>query len=174
MKAANETVLPFSMRPANAEDAEFLFELYCTSREDELNAAGFPLDQRKQFLRMQFNAQTFHYDQYYADAVHRIITADQRPVGRELVYRTKDEILLVDLLLLPEFCNRGIGTVLLKKLFAESTKVNLPIHLHALSVNELALRLYKRLGFRTIGEEGLYLLLEWQAEDPKASANTVE
>ncbi len=85
------------MRPATAEDEDFLCQLYCTTWKDELNAAVFPPEQREPFLRMQFNAQKTHYEKFYPEAEHRIITSGERAVGREYVNRDEKEILLVEI-----------------------------------------------------------------------------
>ncbi|HEX8265605.1 MAG TPA: GNAT family N-acetyltransferase [Pyrinomonadaceae bacterium] len=164
MNTNRKTNLPFGLRTATGADEEFLYRLYCTTREDELNAAGFPPEQHGAFLRMQFNAQKTHYEKYYPAAEHKIITVENKPVGRQYVDRGEGEILLVDLALLPEFCNRGIGTILLKKLCSESEQTAKPLRLYAIKFNESALRFYKRLGFVEIDDTGVYLFLEWSLQ----------
>ena len=160
MATTKKINLPFAMRPAAVSDEDFLYRLYCTTREEELNAAGFPHEQRESFLRMQFNAQKTHYENFYSAAEHRIITIEDRAVGREYVNRSASEILLVDLALLPEFCGFGIGTKLLEALCRESDRTGRFFRLYALKINRRALRLYERLGFKTIEDTGIYLFLE--------------
>ena len=160
MKITEKISPATTFRLAAAGDEEFLYQLYCSTREDELNAAGFPLEQREPFLRMQFNAQKTHYEKFYPAAEHRIIKVDERRVGREYVKRSDEQILLVDLVLLPEFCGLGIGTKLLEALCEESDGAGKPFRLYALKDNERALRLYERLAFRTIEDAGVYLFLE--------------
>ncbi len=163
MNTIKKPILSFDLRPAAADDAEFLYRLYCTTREEELNAANFPAEQRKQFLRMQFDAQKTHYEKFYPDAEHRIVTIGENAVGREYVNRAADEILLVDLVLLPEFCNLGIGSVLLENLCEESARTEKPLRLYVIKFNNRALHLYERFGFYAIDDTGVYLLLEWQS-----------
>jgi GNAT superfamily N-acetyltransferase len=161
---SERTAIPFELRSATSDDDSFLYRLYCTTREDELNAVNFPQEQREQFLQMQFIAQKTHYETYFPNSVHRIITTEGKPIGREYVYRSDVEILLLDLVLLPEFCSLGIGTVLLKRLFEESARTKKPLRLHALKYNNRALSLYERLGFYTIDDDGIYYFLEWRAD----------
>lgn len=97
MDTIKKTVLPFELRPVTAEDNKFLYRLYCTTREDELNADGFPPEQREPFLRMQFNAQKTHYEKFYPEAEHRIITSGESAVGREYINRDEKEILLAEI-----------------------------------------------------------------------------
>ena len=56
--------------------------------------------------------------------------------------------------------NRGIGTELLGRLIAEATAVTLPLTIHVEQMNP-AMRLYERLGFRKVGENSVYYLMEW-------------
>ncbi len=164
MEATEKLNATFDLRLATVDDTEFLYRLYCTTREEEMNAANFPPEQREQFLQMQFNAQKTHYEKFYPAAEHEIITVENRAVGRQYVDRAEEEILLVDLVLMPEFCNRGIGTILLGKLRDESERSGKPLRLYAIKFNNAALRLYERLGFKQIDDTGVYLFLEWQSK----------
>ena len=65
----------------------------------------------------------------------------------------------MDISLLPEHRNRGIGTTLLKELFAESAATEKPVTIHVEKYNP-AMRLYERLGFVPIADRGVYLLLQ--------------
>ncbi len=75
--------------------------------------------------------------------------------------RWPDEICIVDIALLPEFCNRGIGTTILRTLQAEASAAGKPLRIHVERFNP-ALRLYERLGFRLVEDRGVYLFLEWK------------
>ena len=163
MDAIKKTTLHFALRPASPDDDEFLYRLYRTTREEELNFAGFPHDEREPFLRMQLNAQKAHYERFYPDATQRIITVENRAAGREYVNRGEDEILLVDLALLPEFCGCGVGTALLGQLCAESAAARKPFRLYVEKFNDRARRLYERLGFEEIDDAGAYALLQWRS-----------
>lgn len=72
-------------RPPTPADDEFLYKLYCSTRDDEMALWGAPADQQAAFLRMQFDAQRAHYGQAFARADHAIITIDGRPVDGYLV-----------------------------------------------------------------------------------------
>ena len=89
----------------------------------------------------------------------------RRAVGRLYVARWTGEIRIVDIALLPEFCNRGIGTTLLRQLQAEAQDAGKPLRIHVERFNP-ALRLYDRLGFRQIEDKGVYLFLEWRPAAP--------
>ncbi len=149
----------FSLRDAMPSDYEFLAALYATTRSDELDRAGFPLDQRGAFCRMQFEAQQHHYRMYFARASDQIVLLGKRAIGRLLVTRAPDEIFLVDVALMPEDRNLGIGSQLVEGLIAECKPNSCPLRLYA-EKNSRAQALYLRFGFIVTGDEGVHDLME--------------
>src|SRR5690348_16787850 len=93
----------YSLRPVTSDDAEFLYRVYASTREEELSAVPWPPEQKEAFLRMQFSAQDKHYRAHYAGATYDVILVDGVPAGRLYVYRTPREIRVMDIALLPEF-----------------------------------------------------------------------
>ncbi len=151
--------LNFSLRPALPSDYEFLAILYATTRSDELDRAGFPLDQRAAFCRMQFEAQQRHYRLYFARASDQIVLLDNGEIGRVLVTRAPDEIFLVDIAIMPDCRNQGIGSQLVVSLIAESKSKCCPLRLYA-EKNSRAQALYLRFGFFVTGDEGVHDMME--------------
>ena len=90
--------------------------------------------------------------------------------GRIMTARTNDGIHLVDISLLPEFRNRGIGTILIGNLLADAERAGLAVHLQVLQ-NNSARHLYERLGFSRTGEHDFYFRMQWR---PKNGARPVE
>ena len=117
--------------------------------------------QKAAFVRMQFDAQHAYYQEQYAGASFDIILVGEQPAGRLYFERTAKEFRIIDIALLPEFCNRGIGTTLLHGLQAEAAAAGKPLRIHVERFNP-ALRLYERLGFRQIDDRGVYLFMEWR------------
>jgi ribosomal protein S18 acetylase RimI-like enzyme len=150
----NLTLCPFS-----SEHQEFLYRLYASTRQQEFAGLGWPPAQLEVFLRMQFNHQQRWYDTAYPGAEHRIILGDGEPIGHILVSRAPEFLLLVDIALLPEHHNRGIGAKYLRELITQSEEAGLPVRLQVLKTNP-AHRLYERLGFVKTGEDELYLQME--------------
>lgn len=139
---------------------EFLLRLYSTTREEEMAmVVDWTDEQKEQFVRMQFQAQHAWYQEHYGGAQLDLILADGIPVGRFYVHRRETEIRLMDISLLPAYRNGGIGTALLKELFAESAATGKPVTIHVEKYNP-AMRLYERLGFVPIADRGVYLLLQ--------------
>ena len=149
-----------SLRPARAEDEAFLYAVYATTRADELALLNWDQAQKDAFLAMQFTAQHRHYHTYYAGADFQLVLLNGQPVGRLYVARQADDILLIDIALLPDYRNTGIGTFLLTGLLVEARQASKPVRLHVEPSNP-ARRLYERLGFTRIAEHGLYWLMEW-------------
>jgi ribosomal protein S18 acetylase RimI-like enzyme len=116
--------------------------------------------QKTAFLKMQFNAQHHYYQEYYGGASFQIIVRENEPIGRLYVARWDNEIRIIDITLLPDYCNQGIGSFFLKELLAEGGQKGLPVRIHVEMYNR-AIQLYYRLGFRKIGEHGVYWLMEW-------------
>ena len=114
---------------------------------------------------MQFMAQDKYYRDNYPTAFFFIITSEGSDCGRLYVDYWPAEIRIMDIALLPGVRNRGIGSALLKRIMADGIKTSLPVSIHVEQFNS-ALRLYQRLGFKTIRENGIYLLLKWAFGNP--------
>lgn len=148
------------MRPIQEEDLEFLLRLYSTTRAEEMAMVTDWTDEQKDaFVRMQFQAQHAWYQEHYGDAQFALVLVEGIPAGRLYVHRRAAEIRLVDISLLPEYRNGGIGTALLGELFAESAESGKPVTIHVEKFNP-AMRLYERLGFVPVADHGVYLLLK--------------
>jgi len=133
-------------RPAAADDADFLFRVYASTRAEELTAFGWPAAMQESFLRMQFHARRQSYEMTYPEAAQTILLCDGTAAGAAIVWRSKDEIRLVDIALLPEHRNRGLGRTWIEGLIGEARKAARPLRLSVLRGNPAA-RLYERLGF---------------------------
>ena len=81
-----------------------------------------------------------------------------------LVIGSDDEqIRLLDIALLKEFQNRGIGTILLRRLMAEAADAQKVLRHMVFTLNSDAHRFYERLGFVVIEDLGAYKHMEWRA-----------
>jgi GNAT superfamily N-acetyltransferase len=150
-----------SLRPAQAEDEDFLYELFCKSVGDDLTALDAA--HRDVILRMQYGAQNQSYKAEFPRAEHRIIMLDGRVIGRVLVERTENEHRGVDIALMPEERSGGIGTMLIQELLDEAASVGKPFRISVVRTNP-AMHLYNRLGFKTTGETLTHFMMEWVPE----------
>ena len=119
--------------------------------------------QRHAVLKWQFELQRREYDARFPDAEYNVILIDDRVAGRIWIGRDDQQIRLLDIALLPEFQNRGAGTLLLRRLIDESARVGKPLRHMVFMLNNDADRFYERLGFVVIEEFGAYKHMEWRA-----------
>jgi ribosomal protein S18 acetylase RimI-like enzyme len=167
LRPANPETL--QLRPVKATDAEFLFCVYASTREEELAQVNWDAAQRENFLRSQFAAQTQHYTTQYPGAEFQVVLADGEPAGRLYMHRRPEEIRVMDIALLPAFRRRGLGTALLTELLVEGARTSRPVSIHVEIFNP-ARHWYERLGFQSVTENGVYLLMEWRPENSPTAA----
>lgn len=156
-----------TLRPVVAADEPLLLEIYASTRAEEMAIVPWTMEQQEQFVRMQFAAQQEHYKKLQPDANHNIILSNGRPVGRLYVARTKQNIEIMDITLLPQDRNSGIGSSLIKALMNEAA-TGRPLRIYVENFNP-SLRLFERLGFKAVAEEGFHLLMEWVPNSPTPS-----
>lgn len=136
-----------TLRPVVEADRPFLEELYRLVRWDEFAPTGWPDATKTAFLAQQFDFQSRHYRQAYAHAEFHLIVHGAEPVGRIYVDRTGRDLALIEVSLLPEWRNRGIGAALLEHLQQEvETGLRDRVTLQVTPENP-ARRLYRRMGF---------------------------
>ena len=157
------------LRAVEPADEDFLLQVYAASRADELALVPWDEEQKRAFIRQQFEAQHAQYYQRFPDAEYSIILYRDQPVGRFWIGRTPEQIRLLDIAILPEFQNRGVGAALLKTLLAESERTNLPLRHMVFKLNTAALRFYARFGFSQIEDVGSHIHMERR---PSAAAET--
>ena len=139
-------------------DHEFLVRLYGSVREPELAHVPWDDATRRAFIEHQFTAQDAHYRRHYPGATLDVIELDGETAGRLYVHRGARDIRIMDIALLPEFREHGIGSDLLRSLIAEAESSGRTVSIHV-EFNNPARRLYERLGFQFAGEHGVYVLM---------------
>jgi len=162
-----------SLRPEVPEDRLFLYKLYASTRADEMKLVPWDDSQKAAFLWMQFDAQATHYHRYYPNASFEVILLDGQAVGRMYIDRTGDEILLIDIALLPQYRGGGIGGRLLHELLSEAEAQGKPVRIHVERENP-AMHLYARLGFQKIEDKGIYYFMEWRPGVQRHASQSAE
>ena len=153
--------LGISYRPITDEDLPFLFEVYGSTRAEELAPTGWPVEMKVQFLQQQFTAQHDHYQRHYPDAEWLVIMRGADSVGRLYVEEWPSQIRLIDIAILPDFRRLGIGSAILSDLLLWASEKSKPVTIHVEKANP-ARSLYERMGFVFAQENGTYDLLEWR------------
>lgn len=158
------------LRAVTAADDPFLLALYDGTRDKELSQAEWQEGQREQFVRWQFDLQRREYDARFPDARYQLIVIDDKPTGRIWVGADDEQIRLLDIAILPQFQNRGAGTILLNDLIREARETKKFLRHMVFVLNDNAHRFYERLGFEIIEDLGAYKHMEYRGEEPEAGA----
>ncbi len=153
------------LRAAAAVDEPLLYRIYASTRGEEFQYVDWDPGQKTAFLEMQFGAQSAFYRQRFPESGYEVILVNDEPVGRLFLHRAPDEIRLVDIGLLSEYRNMGIGAALIVAILDEAAEAGKPVRLHV-DVSNRAQRLYQRLGFLPIGARGLHLEMEFVPNIP--------
>ena len=149
------------LRPVKPEDDPFLLSVYGSTRDKELSQVQWPEGQRDAFLRWQFDLQRKEYDSRFPDARYAVVVVDGEPAGRIWIGSGEKEIRLLDIAILPQFQNRGAGTLLLKQLIAHAQAEGKALRHMVFVLNDDAHRFYERLGFTIIEDLGAYKHMEY-------------
>src|SRR5258708_29155741 len=116
-----------SVRPVTNDDADLLLEIYKSSRGDDLRGLGWSEDRISEFLGLKYEAQKHFLESEYKRATDELILRADQPAGRLIVERREHEIRCIDLALLPEHRNRGVGTFLIRTLQNEARREANPL-----------------------------------------------
>lgn len=134
----------YAFRQATAADYDFLFKLHCLAMRAYIEPLwGWHEEWQADYFRQKFDPRA-----------RKIIVIDGQDAGVLVVEEKPDELYLGLIELLPDFQGRGIGSSILRRLKREAEDKGLPLGLRVLRTNEPARRLYERLGFQVVEDEG--------------------
>jgi ribosomal protein S18 acetylase RimI-like enzyme len=154
----------FTLRPEAAEDGDFLAGLYRSTRDDLLHI-GLPEPMLDNLMAMQFAAQRSGHRQQYPDGDFCIVETAGKPVGCLAVHRGTADIRLINIALHPEARGSGLGSLLIRALQEEAATSAKPLTLTVSPQNIGAQRLYAKLGFTAVSNNGAYLEMAWPAPE---------
>ncbi len=136
-----DSVTGLLLRPETEEDLEFLYHLYASTRADEMAAVDWSPEEKEAFLRLQFSAQRDHYREHYRDSRFDVIEREGEAIGRLYVARRRDDIIVVDIALMPEHRGQGLGGGLMRALLDEAAAAGKIVSIHVGLYNP-AIRIY--------------------------------
>jgi ribosomal protein S18 acetylase RimI-like enzyme len=142
-------------RAATEEDDAFLFGLFRAVRLPEFAHAGLAPAQLDLLMSIQYAGQKQTYGAEYPGG-NEVVLLDGEAIGRIWLYRGTTEHHLVDIALMPEFRNRGVGTALMKDAIAGARAAGLRLRCSVAATNAGSLRFHQRLGFQVAGQDDLY------------------
>ncbi|NVK42948.1 MAG: GNAT family N-acetyltransferase [Oceanospirillaceae bacterium] len=135
-------------------------------------SCGWPADAIAAFLRHQCQLQYLYYLEHFPDGEFWIVERHGTAIGRLYLFWGETTLQLIDIALLPEFRGAGLGSALLDMLLTRADGTGLSVGLHV-EVDNPAQHLYRRLGFDTVGNNGVYLKMHRPAgtatADPPAT-----
>ena len=141
-----------TLRPAEMADYQWLWELKRLTMRPyvELTWGHWDDKAQEEFFRRNFSSETV-----------QIISVNGQKAGLLNTEREQSEIFLANLQIHPAFQNRGLGSVVLRTVLESATALDLPVRLQVLRVNEAAVRLYSRFGFKVYDETPTHRLMRW-------------
>ena len=154
---------PVTLRPVCTDDEAFLFKVFRRVHEETFSSLDMLEEQKNELLRLQFNAQQQQYRSQFPMADFELVLSNEDPIGSLFALRGPEEFVLIDISLLPEHRNGGIGGRLLTSLIQQANDASKPLQAHVLKDNP-AWHLWQRLGFEEVDEDGMYLKITVPAE----------
>jgi len=149
-----------TFRRISDTDLPFLARVYASTRTEELAAIDWSDEQRAAFLEQQFQAQHAYYQEYYPNADWLLTMHGGENAGRLYIERWPSQLRIIDIALLPKYRSKGLGAALLRDLMDEAAAAGKAVSIHVEKFNP-AMRLYRRLGFATEEDKGVYDLMRW-------------
>lgn len=143
-------------------DLPFLVRLYASTRAEELAPVPWSQADKDAFLDHQFRAQHAHYQQYYPNADWLVIVHGDEDIGRLYIEHWPSQYRIIDIAFLPAHRGKGYGEALLRDVMEEAAAAGKDLSIHVEKLNP-AMRLYRRLGFVTEEDKGVYDLMRWRA-----------
>ena len=159
---------PIALRKATVGDLPFLARLYRDTRQD-VEGWGWPQEQQEWFLQMQFDARQRSYAAAFPHAKDHIAYVEETQVGRMLVDYEPAGLHLIDIALLREYRNQGIGSGLIGGLQKECAQQGWTLRLQVLADNP-AIQLYRRMGFAETGADALYAQMLWSSAEDEGTS----
>jgi ribosomal protein S18 acetylase RimI-like enzyme len=149
-----------TLRDAREQDEGFWLSVFEAVRAETWVHLPGSETQKSALTEMQFRAQRTHYQAAFPNASYQIILLDESPVGTLTLTEDDGSVHLVDIAVLPERQNQGIGSGLIRRLMMGAAEKGKPLNLHVEQSNP-ARRLYERLGFEIVEEDAMYVAMTW-------------
>jgi len=153
-----------SLRGIKKADKFYLNYLFTVTRVEDFSLLWHDIENEYGYSDMTFTAQESFYKKRYPDAKDFIVMSGDLFVGRIIIEETERYFRLIEIMLLPEFRNNGIGGSLLSGLLRDAQCKEKTILLNVYKENK-AFRLYKRFGFVIIGETNFSYCMRWKSVD---------
>ena len=154
--------MDIQLKKKDENDSEFLFQLFEEIKIAELNIFNWPEQMRNQFISMQYNAFEKMIKNEYPKADDFIIIYNFQNAGRLQLNKDNSGLRIINISLLPDFRNLGIGSKVIKDLLSEADSKKRPVYLEVDKVNP-AFNLYSRLGFEIYHQDEIKYSMKYSS-----------
>ncbi|MGZ4436316.1 MAG: GNAT family N-acetyltransferase [Nocardioidaceae bacterium] len=148
------------LAPAGERDEAFLYDVFCTTWQDEVNALPNP-KLANHVLRIQHTAQDRRFHARYPGHERYLIMHEGQRAGRLYLHRTPTTIHAMDMTLMPEFRSQGIGSRIITDLLEVVARDGQSVTLQVPRRNVRAAALYNTLGFELVATDDLDCYFAW-------------
>ncbi len=138
------------VRQATARDSEFAYQVKKTTLGEYVRQVwGWDEDEQRRLHRRRFASQAF-----------QVIVAAGTDAGILALTYEPDCLRVNQLLVLPEYQGKGIGTTCMRQVLEDAAGRRLPVRLQVLKVNHQAIEFYRRMGFSDAGVDETHIQME--------------
>lgn len=138
------------LRPATTRDSQFVYEVKKKALGEYVGQVwGWDEDEQRRLHQRRFASQDF-----------RVIVVAGADVGVLALSHEAGCLRVNQLLLLPEYQDKGVGTAIMRQVLDDATRSRQPVRLQVLKVNHRAVEFYRRLGFRDAGMDEIHVQME--------------
>jgi len=135
---------------ATQEDYDFIYNL------NKINMEEYII---KTWGNWNEDFQRYLFRRYFKSIKFQIIVVKDKNVGIIAISKNETSIVIDEIQMLPEYQNKGIGTLIFSDIIANSKKAKIEIILRVLKVNFRAQKFYNKLGFEKVGDTETHILL---------------
>jgi len=145
-------------RPATSEDTEFARISHHEAYREVVS---------RQFGAWDETLQDRLFEEKWIPDQFEIVLYDGNPCGFLSIEDRPDHIYVSEIVIVPQFQGRGVGSRLLNEEMQRGRETKSPLRLQVLKANR-AIELYRRLGFRECGTTETHLCMVWEACEGQA------
>lgn len=139
----------YQLKKSKKEDYDFIYELgKLVNKERVIKTYGsWDEDFQKEYFKKKFDVNKI-----------KLITFNNQNIGMLETEKTKNNIHIEEIQLLPEYQGKGIGTKVLQDIIEDAKQKKVNLDLRVMKINP-AKKLYERLGFVIVGETETHYLM---------------